>query len=283
MEKKKVIKKKIDESTLRNIIYKKVLEELNLKEYRGVFDTDTSDGDRYYTRPNGTRTYPPYDSDSSKMGKRALCNHYNNLMGKTHSVYGPNYLSHGKGSLCYQVMKFIEEKFQLDSTCEPNGKIEWTEKELELVKKIELSLHNLARLSKKEGNKKRGYNGPEESEEPEELNEAFGHTTEEEKLEAMRQWKEENLADDLDWEVYDRIDHYDTCLAGTVTSDEGWEFTAYGSGDEHGDFIGFDDNAPEIEFKMPDGREGYFYPNDSKVTMSESKLINHISKKVKKL
>jgi hypothetical protein len=114
------------------------------------------------------------------------------------------------------------------------------------------------------------------------LNEAFGHTTEEEKLEAMRQWKEENLADDLDWEVYDRIDHYDTCLAGTVTSDEGWEFTAYGSGDEHGDFVGFDDNAPEIEFKMPDGREGYFYPKDIKVTMSESQLRNHIYEKVKR-
>jgi hypothetical protein len=34
MEEKKAITKKIDESTLRNIIYKKVLKELKLNEFR---------------------------------------------------------------------------------------------------------------------------------------------------------------------------------------------------------------------------------------------------------
>lgn len=162
MEKKKVLKKKISESALTNIIRKKLLEELNLREYRGDDHSMGNDGDVYYTRPNGRRTYPPYDSDYSKMGKRALGNHYNRLLGKVHNVYAPNYLSHGKGSLCFQVMKFLQEKFQLDSESKPNGEIEWTEKELELVNKIESSLHDLAMLSKEEGNKKRGYNGPEE-------------------------------------------------------------------------------------------------------------------------
>lgn len=267
--KKKTIK--LTDSALMGIINEAV------DEFRGD-DYISPDGDMRYISPNGITNYRSYSYDS-KMGKRALGNFHNNLTGRMDKEYGPNKVSHGKGDLCYQVVRFIEDRFQLGHDLKPNGKIEWTEKELELIKKIESSLHDLARLSKREGNKKRGYDGPEE---PKELNEAFGHTTEEEKLEAMRQWKEENLADDLDWEVCGRIDYYDTCLAGTVTSDEGWEFTAYGSGDEHGDFVSFDDNAPEIEFKMPDGREGYFYPNDTKVTMSESQLRNHIYEKVKK-
>lgn len=268
--KKKTIK--LTDSALMGIINEAV------DEFRGDDIINSPDGDRHYIMPDGRTNYRSF-SDDSKMGKRALGNSYINLTGKMYKTYGPSEVSHGKGDLCYQVNRFINEKFQLGSDWKPNGKIEWTEKELELIKKIKSSLHDLARLSKEEGNKKRGYDGPEE---PKELNEAFGHTTEEEKLEAMRQWKEENLADDLDWEVCGRIDYYDTCLAGTVTSDEGWEFTAYGSGDERGEFVSFDDNAPEIEFKMPDGREGYFYPNDTKVTMSESQLRNHIYEKVKK-
>ena len=170
MEKKKVIKKKIDESTLRNVIYKKILEELNLKEHRGTFGFGDADGDRYYTRPNGRTNYRPYHDDS-KMGKRALGIYKDIFTGERYKTYAPGEFSHGKGSLCYQVIKFMEKNFQLDSDLNPNGKIEWTEKELKAIKNIEDSLFELAMLSKEEGNKKRGYDGPEE--ESEEMNEEF--------------------------------------------------------------------------------------------------------------
>lgn len=272
--KKKTIK--LTDSSLIGIINEAI------DEFRSDdFGLHGHDGDFYYTRPNGkTNIGTKLRWSDSSNTKRSKHNHrlpsgeLPSVSGVEQVVYG-----HGKGSLCNNVIEFMQKEFQVDLFGKPTGKIEWTEKEQEAISNITTALIKLAELTKEEGNKKRGYNGPEK---PEDLNEAFGHTTDEEKLEAMRQWKEENLADDLDWEVYERIDYYDTCLAGTVTSDEGWEFTAYGSGDEHGDFVGFDDNAPEIEFKMPDGREGYFYPKDIKVTMSESQLRNHIYEKVKK-
>jgi hypothetical protein len=276
--KKKTIK--LTDSSLMGIINEAI------DEFRSDdFGEHGHDGDFHYTRPNGrTNLGTKLKWSDNSNTKRAKHNHRFYPDGKLASVSGVEQVvyGHGKGSLCNNVMEFMQKEFQVDLFGKPTGKIEWTEKEQEAINDIIIALSKLAQLTKEEGNKKRGYNGPEESEEPEELNEAFGHTTEEEKLEAMRQWKEENLADDLDWEVCDRIDYYDTCLAGTVTSDEGWKFTAYGNGDEHGDFVEFDDNAPEIEFEMPDGREGYFNPKDIKVSMSESQLRNYIYEKVKK-
>lgn len=275
--KKKTIK--LTDSSLMGVINEAI------NEFRSDdFGLHGHDGDFYYTRPNGeTNIGTKLKWSDNSNTKRAEHNHrlpdgkLASVSGVEQVVYG-----HGKGSLCNNVIEFMQKEFQVDLFGKPTGKIEWTEKEQEAISDITTALSKLAQLTKEEGNKKRGYDGPEESEEPEELNEAFGHTTEEEKLEAMRQWKEENLADDLDWEICGRIDYYDTCLAGTVTSDEGWEFTAYGSGDEHGDFIEFDENEPEVEFKMPDGREGYFNPNDIKDEMSESQLRNYIYEKVKK-
>lgn len=131
-----------------------------LKEFRGDDYLNSPDGDRRYTSPSGKLHFPAYNDDYSKIGKRALGNSYNSLMGKMSKTYGPGEYSHGKGELCYEVIKFMEEKFQLDNRNKPNGKIEWTEKELELINKIELTLYKLAMLSKEEGNKKRGYDGP---------------------------------------------------------------------------------------------------------------------------
>lgn len=271
MEKKKNTMR-LTESKLLDFIEEGVKQ--TLKEYRGE---TYNDGDYHYIRPNGDNNIGTGLNFSTfgKEGKRSLTNMTfqdgDKLATAPVNTRTPGH--HGKGDICYRLANTVKDTFY------GNDKIEWTDLEKEKIEEILGKIRALASLTKKEGNKKRGYDGPEKAED---LNESFGHATEAEESEAMRQWEEENLGDDLDWEVYDRIDHYDTCLAGTVTSDEGWKFTAYGSGDEHGDFIGFDDNAPEIEFKMPDGREGYFIPENNKVTMTESQLINHIYGKVKK-
>ena len=44
-------------------------------------------------------------------------------------------------------------------------KIEWSDEEIKAINNIYESIEDLKILTKKEGNKKRGYNGPEESEE----------------------------------------------------------------------------------------------------------------------
>jgi hypothetical protein len=158
MEKKKSTMS-LTESQLVDFIAEGVKQ--TLKEFRGDDYLNSPDGDWRYTSPSGKLHFPAYDGNS-RAGKRALGNFYNNLTGKMGKTYRPVEYSHGKGELCYEVIKFIEEKFQLDSQNKPDGKIEWTENELELIDKIGLTLYKLAKLSKEEGNKKRGYNGPDE-------------------------------------------------------------------------------------------------------------------------
>lgn len=157
--KKKTIK--LTDSTLTSIIKEAV------NEYRGD-GYKNRDGDRYYTSPNGNTNFHASSFVDGKMGKRALGNSNNRFTGGMYKTYGPTDISHGKGHLCYEVMKFLEEKFQVDIYGKPSGKIEWTEKEQKAIDKITTALNQLASLTKKEGNKKRGYDGsegPEESDE----------------------------------------------------------------------------------------------------------------------
>lgn len=157
MEKKKVITKKVNESTLRNIIYKKVLEELNLKEWRGEFGKFGYDGDLRYVRPNGEinnhksglDSYHPYTNGKRAKGTARMAG----ADGKEYS-YGedqPGIFSHGKSYLIYKAIKAVE-KILLG-----NEKVEWTDSEMQDINDIMTDLYKLATKTKEEGNKKRGY------------------------------------------------------------------------------------------------------------------------------
>ena len=173
MKEKKAITKKIDESTLRNIIYKKVLKELNLKEWRGEFGNFGYDGDVRYVRPNGEPNSPstgldvyhPYNNGKRTKGTARL----KHEDGTDYSVgiLEPNILAHGKAKLISKTMEAIDEILL------GNKKIEWTDSEMEDIRNIKAALYELAIKTKEEGNEKRGYNGPEEESDEEEINEGL--------------------------------------------------------------------------------------------------------------
>jgi hypothetical protein len=126
------------------------------------------DGDFYYTRPNGEtnigtklRWSDNSNTKRSKHNHRLPSGELPSVSGVEQVVYG-----HGKGSLCNNVIEFMQKEFQVDLFGKPTGKIEWTEKEQEAISNITTELSKLAQLTKEEGNKKRGYDGPEESDEP---------------------------------------------------------------------------------------------------------------------
>ena len=173
MKEKKAITKKIDESTLRNIIYKKILKELNLKEWRGEFGNFGYDGDVRYVRPNGEPNSPstgldvyhPYNNGKRTKGTARL----KHEDGSEYSVgiLEPGILSHGKAKLISKTMKAI------DDILLGNEKVEWTDSEMEDINNVKSALYALAIKTKEEGNEKRGYNGPEEESDEEEINESL--------------------------------------------------------------------------------------------------------------
>jgi len=175
MEEKKVIKKKVNESTLRNIIYKKVLEELNLKEFRDDYKLGVHDGDNVYVSPKGKTNHGTgldfYHPDEKEAGAR----HTRNMRGAEDKLFSykgrENSFAHGKGDLISKAIDSVRDILQISLPGEPSGKIEWTKNELDEINKAISSLRSVAYLTKQEGNKKRGYYGKEESEEGEQLSE----------------------------------------------------------------------------------------------------------------
>ena len=146
---------KIKESQLRNIIKEAI------NEYRSSDDYDNweggnkgYDGDHWYVRPNG-ETPDMHDALMGDAGKRGKMNFtYNNdSTGKaeTSTVPMANKYSHGKGDLCIQLQRSMDDIFF------GNKKVVWTDAEKKMIEDIEMKISELATLTKKEGNKKRGY------------------------------------------------------------------------------------------------------------------------------
>ena len=163
--------KRISESELNDIIYNKVLNELRLKEYRDTF-SDGLDGDHFYVRPNGdtnigTKLDYYHPGEGGKRTNKTMRLHGINGKDTTSTVnYTNSVIYHGKGDLCSQIREKVEKLFF------ENSKIEWTDKEKDKISKILYEISSLADLTKKEGNKKRGYNGPDDNE-SEEMNEGY--------------------------------------------------------------------------------------------------------------
>ena len=182
------MKTKLTEKELKGKIYQMVNESLD--EYRG-HDAD-SDGDLKYIRPNGKDMIRNdqykfhHNPETSKPGKRSKDNFRGGQGSHENSatITGSNALSNGKGSIidknildCSIYKIGYNDVIGDDGTINGYDKVEWTENEKENLltikkkaKELVDMIFDLIRLTKEEGNEKRGYNGPKE--EPEHSEEA---------------------------------------------------------------------------------------------------------------
>ena len=164
MAKKETIK--LNESKLRNIISNIVKEGIN--EFRG--DTPL-DGDNGVISP---KTGEPYSYHVFKKDKQIGKRDVSSSVGK-HTSYKSGIadfeINRGKGKMLSDLLTKFEEDCKeicgVDITSYPFksiGKVEWTKRELDEFSKIRHILIFFPELTKIEGNKKRGYDGPSESE-----------------------------------------------------------------------------------------------------------------------
>ena len=145
---------KITESQLRAIIRE------SINEFRSSsgFDNGTGgdkgyDGDHWYVKPNG-ETSDAGNSFQLNAGKRGKTNlKYTNWDGDNVRTTTDiaNIFTNGKGRLCHELLD------KADKILLGNKKIQWTDKEKELIGNIRSDIFQLAKLTKTEGNEKRGY------------------------------------------------------------------------------------------------------------------------------
>ena len=136
----------INESKLREII------KTTLNEYRPY----QKDGDVEYVGPDPEKDYDiggftPFN----KRGKKVKTTSINDDGNRIVHQYGVTDFSHGKGNLCAKVADTVRKMFY------QNDKIKWTYAEESYIDEIYGMILKLAQLTKQEGNRTRGYNGPE--------------------------------------------------------------------------------------------------------------------------
>ena len=141
----KTYKKILNESQLREIIREA------LKEYRPY----QKDGDVEYIGPDPDKDYLSGFTPFNKRGKKVKSVSIDDEGNRVVHQYGVTDFSHGKGHLCAKVADTVKKMFY------QNDKIEWTDAEKEYIDNIYTMILKFAEFTKQEGNKKRGYNGPE--------------------------------------------------------------------------------------------------------------------------
>jgi len=160
-----------------------------VNEYR----SETGDGDRSYIRPDGSSSISNSDRDwmsdkihinpeisnyigrDKEIGKRSN----DNFNGRKFHDNVPHFsgpLSNGKAAIIFKEFGMADivnnmDKISADGIIKNNPEVEWTDSEKKklleiksLLNELHSKLYDLAKLTKEEGNEKRGYNGPKKGE-----------------------------------------------------------------------------------------------------------------------
>lgn len=157
-----------------------------VNEYR----SGSGDGDRRYIRPNGRFSIDNQDGDWMSSGKIHINPEIRNYAGRDKEIgkrSSDNFrgrkfhddmphlsgtLANGKAAIIFDELGMSDildsmDKISAEGIIENHPEVEWTDSEKEklleiksLLSELHSKLFNLAKLTKEEGNKKRGYDGP---------------------------------------------------------------------------------------------------------------------------